>query len=743
MYNYFNFNGTQINDLAIVTKIEKPYIPERTVNTLNITSRDGEVYDGMKFNTVKIPISLAIIGADEEDYNACVKILKDLFSIKYEVPVSFCDYVSIYGSVNSTFEVTQKNATSGYADIEIICTDPYSYSDYTLTYNKPDDGKTLSVSQRGTEPSYPMMTVGITKDTHFIQLENKKSGKRILVGAYPNLEVPNKQKETDLVFRDKCEALGNLTITGANIDANRSYNGTFGITVSGNSYKLATMGDGSTTYKGACGRLGVSTNLEEFKLTVKMYGNSAGKNGDPNYFDPDSEEHKEEIKDGEKITYYVVNCNGLNYRTGPGTNYTSKGTLPYGYEIREDYTIADGWCKFKYKTKTYYCSAKYLTKMTEDNTKSTYRTYFIENVMVLPDEGTKVGGKRAVYDSPGGKVVGYVPYGTIVRAYIRTYNTYDSNNNVKNSYYKLWKPYTDSKGNKIKGYMEKAVLIRSIDYSGQAVDYSDDPGYADDKTGTAEVYGFGVNGSQIFKLSLFDDNEYFEYSQPQVRIGSKVVLKSTKAEPIPIQRKVADQNKVVTRYYLSGQYGDWNHGHVYFTITRKKSKGSYVWDVTVYKEVDGKIVKTQKTTNIKGNDLPTENLSYMAIYIGTNATTMNKCAGYCINDIQLYRLNGKSETPVNVTYFKQGDIIDIDCENSNCYVNAELRNDLVDIGSSYFPIDPGNTPISLNSDDTNASLSVAVKEKWLGVVDDTIKQAQPKIISPKYPMLVEEYEIDD
>ena len=29
MYNYFNFNGNQINDLAIVTSIEKPYIPEK------------------------------------------------------------------------------------------------------------------------------------------------------------------------------------------------------------------------------------------------------------------------------------------------------------------------------------------------------------------------------------------------------------------------------------------------------------------------------------------------------------------------------------------------------------------------------------------------------------------------------------------------------------------------------------------------------------------------------------------
>ena len=39
MYNYFNFDGTQINDLAIVTKIEKPYIPERAIDTINKIGR--------------------------------------------------------------------------------------------------------------------------------------------------------------------------------------------------------------------------------------------------------------------------------------------------------------------------------------------------------------------------------------------------------------------------------------------------------------------------------------------------------------------------------------------------------------------------------------------------------------------------------------------------------------------------------------------------------------------------------
>ena len=51
MYNYFNFNGVQVNDLALVTKIDKPYIPETSISTLNIPSRDGEIFNGMKYNT--------------------------------------------------------------------------------------------------------------------------------------------------------------------------------------------------------------------------------------------------------------------------------------------------------------------------------------------------------------------------------------------------------------------------------------------------------------------------------------------------------------------------------------------------------------------------------------------------------------------------------------------------------------------------------------------------------------------
>lgn len=743
MYNYFNFNGVQVNDLAIVTKIEKPYIPGRTIDTINITSRDGEIFNGMKFNSIKIPISLAIIGNSEDDYKQRVKILKDIFSIGREVPISFAPYVSIWGMVNSDFKVTRKNVFTGITEIEILCTNPYSYSDYTLTYNSEGASKLLKVGQKGGTKSYPLISVGITKDTHFIQVENTSTKEKILVGSYPNLEISNTTAESSIILHDNCQSLSALTITGANIDGNRSNTGSFAISTDGSSYTLGNMGDGSTTYKGACGRVNLSKELDEFEIKVNIYADSTGKNGDPNYFDPDTEHYKEEVQEGSKTTYYVVNCTGLNYRTGPSTSYPSKGTLPKGYEIRSDYSFENGWCKFPYNNGTYYCSGKYLTEMIEDNTKSVLKdtNISIENVLVLPDEGTKSNAQRAVYDAPGGKVVGYIPYGTVIRVLIKTYNQTDSEGNVKNSYYYMWKPYINSKGENVQGYIEKSVILRSIDNVNNAIDYSNDPGYADDKTGIGEIYGFDVNGTQLFKMSVFDDNPYFEYTQPQIRVGNKTVLKDDAKAPEPKQRNIASQNGVTTSYYLGGEYGAWNKGNIHLTLARKKSGSNYVWHAEAYKEENGIITKTLYSKNNRDTNFPTEKLNYLAIYIGTSTSNMNKCACIAIEDIVVTSGDKQSsDTPSNITYFKQGDVIDIDCENSNCYVNRQLRNDLVDIGSSYFGVEPGYTEITLNSDDTNASLSVSVKEKWLGIVDDDVKSNKTKVENKG--LYVEPYKID-
>lgn len=726
MYNYFNFDGVQVNDLALVTKIEKPYIPNKSISTIDITSRDGKIYDGSKYDAIKIPISLVIIGDDEQDYANRVNDLKDLFEGKEEVPIKFTPNCSIYGMLSDYFIVKKKNSVTGYADIEIICHIPYTYSDNVLVFEPENESKKVTVNYAGKEPTLPFISIGFTKDAHFAQIQNIKTGERLLIGDYPKLELTS-VKASNMIYRNPCENLSELIITGANIDAGRSTNGTLSVSASGYSYILSDMGSGSTTWKGACARVPLSKNLDEFKVRVNMQHNSTGKNGDPNLYA--SEPEKVEIPvSGTKETYYEVTCSSLNVRSGPGTNYKKLGAVSKGFQIFNG-TVEKGWVKFKYSkltSKTCYCSEKYLTKKTSDRTTSTVNTYTVENMWVMPPEGTKTHAAVPIKTqaSRKSKTEYNISYGEKVRvlrkAYQQTHKDKDGKTVVDATFYKLYKPYTDVNGKKHSGYIETQFLVRSIDMDSNAVDYSDDKGYADDKTGTVEVYGFDVNGSQIFKMCLFDDKEYFEYTQPQVRVGNRVVLKDTSKTPSAKPKIVSSQNKVTTGYYLSGKHGDWNEFDGTFYLTRKKVNNQYVWEAIVQKKQEGKIVKTQTARNIRYTDLPTAELSYLAIYIGTQASSMNKHSGCGVSHIEVFDINPQSEQEQDVLYFKEGDILDLDFENGNCYLNEEPKNNLVDIGSTYFEIQPGETQLSINSDDSAAVMTVALREKWLGVVDEDI-----------------------
>ena len=68
----------------------------------------------------------------------------------------------------------------------------------------------------------------------------------------------------------------------------------------------------------------------------------------------------------------------------------------------------------------------------------------------------------------------------------------------------------------------------------------------------------------------------------------------------------------------------------------------------------------------------------------------------------------------NVLYFKQGDVLKIDCENHTCYLNEQKRDDLVDIGSRYFNLPIGESSISAFSNDSDLSTGVIFREKFIG-----------------------------
>ena len=722
MYNYFNFDGSQINDLAIVTSIEKPYIPEKSIDTINVSSRDGEIFDGAKYDPISIPISLAIIGDSIEDYRTRVQCLHDILSTKQEVPIKFCENITIYGMLKSAFKVKKKNRTCAYADIELICHVPYSYSDNVLAYNAGEGKQTVVVQNNGELPTLPYVSIGFGADAHFAQLQNNKTGEKMLIGDYPQLQLSSTKKDQTLILHNPCESVGTLIQSGANINSGRDTGGSFTISASGNSFILGELGSSSTEkIKGACARIALSKNIDDFKVRVRMQCRSSGKNGDPNNIKSEQEKVKETVITGGKSHYYVVNANGVNYRTQPSTKGKSQGIIPKGTKLT-DVTIQNGWAKIKYKTKTYYVSSKYLKKQVKDNSKSTVQEFTVANMLLVPTK-TLTGASCPVYTKPnlGSKVECTIPYGTALRIIQRTYTyTYTDSNNSKQTvkFYRIYKPWKDKNGKKHYGYVNVENLkgYAGVDNS---VDYSDDPDYADHKTGIAEVYGFDINGTQIFRLYLGDTNEYFEYNQAEVSISKKSILKTSNASPKEHTDKTVDADgKQVTNHYMSGQYGSWNDANAYFTLTRKKTGKNYVYSAQVQKNEGGKFTKSVSANNKRSNEYSTEQLSYLAIYLGTMADKLENACGVGISDIKVYELNPESEEISNIKYFESGDKLDLDFENGDCYLNNELRNDLVDIGSTYFTVDEGETTLQVFSDDKSASLGVLIREKWLGVVDE-------------------------
>ena len=93
---------------------------------------------------------------------------------------------------------------------------------------------------------------------------------------------------------------------------------------------------------------------------------------------------------------------------------------------------------------------------------------------------------------------------------------------------------------------------------------------------------------------------------------------------------------------------------------------------------------------------------------------MEKCSDMALNSLRIQGITSHNTGGANLVEFRKGDIIDIDFENRNVYVNHERRNDLVNISSRYFNIEKGINNIKIFSNDEQAVVAAAINEAWIG-----------------------------
>lgn len=691
------YNNINLEEFGIITSLKKSILPSRKYTSFNMEVLDGEVYNGSKYQPLDIDIKLFVEGSTEKELKEKLSEITELFNTKQLLPLELNNQKFAYAITNDEIETEEFSNVAKYVKINLICLDPCFYS--LENKNFDSENNHLIVVNEGGEKVLPYMSIGFSKDAHFLQLEHQESGKRILVGAYPKLSLLSKEESTEII-RDTCEDTSGWIIAQAPIDSDRTMGGTLAMNNAGSGICIGSLPSGSTTWKGVCARKNFTKSLDEFHLRCCMHHNSTGKNGDPSY--PTFTDPSSSSTEG-KETYYVVTASSLNYRSGPGTSYRKLGTLKKGFEIYKG-TVTKGWLKFSYNSKTCYCSTKYLTK----KTKKTKNTTTEKNFIVTTNNPSSTYACLRAEAKKDSKLIATLENGTVIRCITTAYTDPDNKNR---KYYKLAK-----KINGFMGYVATGDITEAGNVS-FSYDESEDYLYADDKTGIIELYGFDENGSKLFKFGMYDDNKYYEYTYPMAQIGNRTVLKDNTKVPPPkhltVTNASGDTTTVKVTNYMSGKIGDWNEFYGDWNISRKKVDGNYIWEVSVTKIKDGVATKSQKEVNIKYNDLPTAKLAYVAIYIGTTGELSNSSA-MDFTHIVVDEINPQMDEEENIKYFKQGDILDIDFASGHAYINHEDRTDLIDVGSDFFEIETGTNNIKVISDDNEVSASAVIKEKWLG-----------------------------
>lgn len=258
-------------------------------------------------------------------------------------------------------------------------------------------------------------------------------------------------------------------------------------------------------------------------------------------------------------------------------------------------------------------------------------------------------------------------------------------------------------------YLKKISTKKSISRASEFAEY---------QVGMLEIYGYDNNGAKLFKLSVTDNNEYYEYVEPKIYIGSTLVLDDGKKCPSPRIVKVKDSEGKVTqeKKVESGVFGDWNDLIGKIIITREKnSKGQYFWSAKVNKYVDGKLKKSMKTSNsLVNSKYPTGDLNYLGFYIAAYGKNYPVDL-VTVDNIKVKKLNMKTDVSIddNVQIFEDGDNLHIDFENGLVLLNDNDFMEQLDIGSEFFKVPVGNSQIICKSDDTTMNVTAGLQERFI------------------------------
>lgn len=692
---YLKYNGVDLTSIANVKEVDIPALPSMSHSEISIFERDGGLYNGMSYGTRNITLKMIIKADNADDYDTFVRDVKRAFYTKEEAAL-YCGDENLYilCAPVDDMTITELGNNCAEAEVNLVSYDPYWYFNEEVLTNADEGSKEVTVTNKGDTDTYPIIDIVVGGNTTFIQVENKATQGKILLGKYP-VYGQITEESNPVVIDDTCQTTAGWTSSTISIEQDTANGGTIGIADSGESIKCADFGNSSgSTWHGACYRKNLDSPVTDFKVRAKMRHNSTGENGDPTIEKPYENDTSQVLKGQKTYFYQVTKSGGLPVRKSPEKKAKSWGTIKKGTKIT-DYTVQNGWIKFKFKTKTGYLQtgkANGLTKTAKTNQVTETR----KNMVTAQSTAIRVSASGSALNKKT------IPAGECIRVIYSP--KYPTSGNNKGKFYKLAKPYKGKTG-----FVKVDNLVEASDYT---IEYEEMYELADDKTGKIILGGYSSDGTQLFSLSLIDDNEYYEFTYPKILKNGKEFLVDKKVAPTP---KIGTEYKesggeltAIKKYELSGQYGSWNFFEGFLYIERVQNK----WYAYVTKDVNGKSKKIEAgpVTDTANRE---KALAFVLLYIGTTGGQEKSCS-MSLCDLEVVRASKEVTTDdKNWQEFKVGDVVRIDNNIPAVYVNGIERPGIIDVGSDFFKLEPGENRIVLTTDDNDPSISVTHTEKFL------------------------------
>lgn len=275
---------------------------------------------------------------------------------------------------------------------------------------------------------------------------------------------------------------------------------------------------------------------------------------------------------------------------------------------------------------------------------------------------------------------------------------------------------------------------------------------ADEKEkGMFRVAGWTASGKRIFMFQMWDGQQYYEANDLRMWLGDSVVYEPDVKLPKQKYKQVKSGYKEITEKYKdkkgkiqtrkkkvptyknvkidSGQAGIWNNwnGEFYLERRKKKSKsGAYYYEYTpklyrIVKDSKGRTslkwagsgMKSYTDTTANGGwkYVGGEPLAFITVQFCQYAAdvTMKTMQASHMYVQELYP-DKVNESPI---IFEAGDEVEVNCFDNSVTKNGEPFMQNVDIGSVFFPIEPGTMETVVNSDDNTAVHEARLVQRYL------------------------------